>query len=137
MRTNLVVFVVALVVAVGLLASPAHAAIYTWNAGGGNTNWATAANWGGTEPGSGDTADFSGSTGRTVTIDNSNPTVATVNVTGSAQWIFASGGTLTVTTAFNYSDTYVPAYGNAPASSGGKVRTIPVASTPPWPAPCR
>jgi hypothetical protein len=52
---------VGFVVAVCVLTVCAQGSVYTWTAGGGTgaTNWATASNWGGTGPGSGDTAVFS------------------------------------------------------------------------------
>jgi hypothetical protein len=97
---------VLLAVAVCALAVCAQGSVYTWTAGGGGTNtWATAANWDLGVPLSTDTAQFTGATARTVTIDASNPTIDTVNVSGPAAWTFAGTATLNVATAFNYSDT--------------------------------
>ncbi len=52
-----------LAVFAGLVPVAAHAqATLTWNGGGGDNNWTTAANWGGTAPVAGDLLVFSGTT---------------------------------------------------------------------------
>jgi autotransporter-associated beta strand protein len=55
----------------------AHAAQRTWSGGGGDNNWGTAANWGGTFPVPGDSIVFAGST-RTTNFNN----LTTLNLTG-------------------------------------------------------
>src|SRR5262245_31161298 len=61
--------ILALLVLGGLFASlSADAATRVWNGGGGaDTNWTTAANWGGTAPVAGDVLQFAGTTSLTTT----------------------------------------------------------------------
>ena len=101
---TLSMFLVAVMVC--LLSGVLQASVITWNAGGGGTNtWVTPANWDLGLPGAADTAQFTGPTARTVTIDASNPSIDTINVSGPAPWTFSTGGTLNVGTAFNYGNT--------------------------------
>ena len=68
----------ALLAGVCLLAGPAtQAAPRTWSGGGGDSNWSTAANWGGTAPAAGDSLIFAGST----RVTNFNDLTA-LNLTG-------------------------------------------------------
>jgi hypothetical protein len=47
---------------IALLSISAQADTHTWNGGGADNNWTTAANWGGTSPVSGDSLSFDGNT---------------------------------------------------------------------------
>src|SRR5437773_933039 len=66
-------------------ASPqTHAALKTWSGAGGDNNWSTGANWGGTAPVNGDILVFSGATRQNNTND-----ISTLSVNGLA---FANNG---------------------------------------------
>ncbi len=71
----------------------ASATDYYWTRAGGNDNWTTTANWNPNSafPKAGDRAFFTGTVDRTVNIAAGSQTADTVNVTGSARWIFAIG----------------------------------------------
>jgi autotransporter-associated beta strand protein len=112
-------------VAVCLPIAGLQASVSTWNAGGGGANtWANTANWDVGVPAAGDTALFTGSTNHTVTIGAATA-IDTINVSGSAQWVFAGTATLNVATAFNYGDSFTganPSFWsqiNGPVLSGG------------------
>jgi len=51
-----------IVLCIGLMSLCVRAADRTWTGGGGNANWSTPANWGGTVPTTNDTLSFSGTT---------------------------------------------------------------------------
>jgi fibronectin-binding autotransporter adhesin len=62
----------------------AHAAVRTWSGAGGDANWSTAANWGGTAPVTADVLVFSG-----VTQQNNNNDIANLSLNGLR---FPNGG---------------------------------------------
>ena len=73
-------------------APAALAASKTWNGGGGNNNWSTGANWGGTAPAAGDSLFFGGST----RLTNTNNLTADLSFAGitfnSGAGAFTLGG---------------------------------------------
>ncbi len=113
-----------LTAALGWNVGDAHAqTTYTWNLAG-NGSWDSSVNWmvtsgsGTTFPGTGDTALFSASTGRTITL-SAVDAVNIVNVTGSGAWTWQTG-TLTLDSggAFDYGSSGSSAFSGILAGGG-------------------
>ena len=88
-----------------LVATVASAADRTWNGGGSDANWSTAANWGGTAPSAGDVLMFAGSTRLTNTNDLSDGTAIggiTFN-TGASAFVLAGNGVSMLGAVTNFS----------------------------------
>jgi autotransporter-associated beta strand protein len=108
-----------IVAAILLVASPLHAASYTWRVQSGN--WSAASNWGGTVPGSGDSAYIVN--GGTTTISTTMPSCGTISLgtssgTGCVQ--MTGGSALSGTGSFPAGYLYVGFSGNgAYVQSGG------------------
>ncbi len=67
------------------------AAAVTWNGGGNDNFWQTAANWGGTAPGNGDALFFAGTTRLAPTNDFSSLTIAGLTFSSTAEAFTLSG----------------------------------------------
>src|SRR5690242_12945046 len=79
---------------VSLMISGAFAADQTWSGAGGNANWSTGANWGGTAPVSNDNLIFNGTSRQNNTNDIGNLTVGRVTFNNGG--FVLNGNALTV-----------------------------------------
>ena len=98
-RRPLLSMPLAMLVVLGLLATPASAAgTYSWTGGGGNTSWSTTGNWAsGTAPtGSTNTLVFSGSLGTTNTNTVSSLSLSNLTFASGASAFTLSGSSITL-----------------------------------------
>ncbi len=80
-----------------ILSVPALAATRTWDGGGGDDNWSTAANWSDdTAPGASDVATFDGTSTKACTID-ANISVAGIDINPGYTGTVTQSASVTVT----------------------------------------